>query len=278
MMVAVSISQTTLENRYQKGWETARKAARILREKYQIEKVILFGSLLDLSKFRYHSDIDLAVWGLPEQLYYQALKDILAISPDFSIDLIQIESASPSLQTVINNQGVEVESVNIQHLNSSLTMNHNAAHLVLSGQIQQELSELNNLVQKNQQLLQKFNRTQDEDYLGTIALNIHSFYTGVERIFKQIAQTVDGSIPDSPDWHRQLLRQMSSPVISKRSPVINLNTRDVLEDYCSFRHVIRNIYSFNLQPERVKTLAGNLPEGFDLLRQDLQSFIEKLSS
>jgi hypothetical protein len=71
---------------------------------------------------------------------------------------------------------------------------------------------------------------------------------------------------------------MSSPVISKRSPVINLNTRDVLEDYCSFHHVIRNIYSFNLQPERVKTLGKNLPASFDLLQQDLQSFIEKLSN
>ncbi|MGV2387485.1 MAG UNVERIFIED_CONTAM: nucleotidyltransferase domain-containing protein [Microcystis novacekii LVE1205-3] len=74
-MVSVPISRTTLENRYRKGWETAQQTARILREKYQIEKVLLFGSLLDLSKFRYHSDIDLAVWGLADQLYYQALKE-----------------------------------------------------------------------------------------------------------------------------------------------------------------------------------------------------------
>jgi predicted nucleotidyltransferase len=275
-MLSVPISQTTLENRYQKGWETAQQAARILREKYQIEKVILFGSLLDLSKFRYHSDIDLAVWGLAEQLYYQALKDILAISPDFSIDLIQIESAQPSLQTTIKNQGIDLELVNKPSL-MVLDMSQNSANLVLLGQIQQQLRELNNLVQKNQQLLQKFNRTQDEDYLGTIALNIHSFYTGIERIFKQIAQTFDGSVPDTPDWHRQLLRQMSSPVISKRSPVINLNTRYMLEDYCSFRHVIRNIYSFNLQPERVQKLAEDLPYCFDLLQQDLQSFTEKFS-
>ncbi|MDB9419863.1 nucleotidyltransferase family protein [Microcystis aeruginosa] len=275
-MVSVPISRTTLENRYRKGWETAQQAARILREKYQIEKVILFGSLLDLSKFRYHSDIDLAVWGLADQLYYQALKDILAISTDFSIDLIQIESAQPSLQTTIKNQGIDLESVNKPSLRG-LDMSQNSANLILWGQIQQELSELNNLVQKNQQLLQKFNRTQDEDYLGTIALNIHSFYTGVERIFKQIAQTIDGSVPDTPDWHWQLLRQMSSPVISKRSPVIDVKTRDLLENYCSFRHVIRNIYSFNLQPEPVQKLAEDLPYCFDLLQQDLQNFTEEMS-
>lgn len=275
-MLSVPISQKTLENRYQKGWETAQQAARILREKYQIEKVILFGSLLDLSKFRYHSDIDLAVWGLPEQLYYQALKDILAISPDFSIDLIQIESAQPSLQTGILNQGLNLESVNRPSL-MVLDMSQNSANLVLLGQIQQELRELNNLIQKNQQLIQKFNRTQDEDYLGTIALNIHRFYTGVERIFKQIAQTIDGSVPDTPDWHRQLLRQMSSPVISKRSPVINLKTRDILDNYCSFRHVIRNIYNFNLQPERVQKLAEDLPYCFDLLQQDIQKFTGEMS-
>ena len=35
-MVSVPISRTTLENRYRKGWETAQQAARILREKYQM--------------------------------------------------------------------------------------------------------------------------------------------------------------------------------------------------------------------------------------------------
>jgi hypothetical protein len=37
-MFSVPISQTNLENRYQKGWETAQKAAGILQEKDQIEK------------------------------------------------------------------------------------------------------------------------------------------------------------------------------------------------------------------------------------------------
>ena len=38
---------------------------------------------------------------------------------------------------------------------------------------------------------------------------LHSFYSGAERIFREIARTVDASMPESVDWHRRLLRQMS---------------------------------------------------------------------
>ncbi len=48
-----------------------------------------------------------------------------------------------------------------------------------------------------------------------------------------------------------------------------------------FRHRIRNIYSFNLIPERVKNLVEKLPDAYDQARQDLVAFaqfLEQLSS
>lgn len=278
--ISLAIPDTFKTNRYQQGRQIALQAAQLLREKYHLKQVILFGSLLSPATVRRHSDIDLAVCGLSDQQYYLALNDLLEISPDFSFDLIQLESAQPSLQAVINRQGILLESMPFPDTTLLLTMDQNinsTAHLVLLGQIQQELIGLNELIQKNEKLLTKLKATQDEDYIGTLALNLHSFYTGVERIFKQIAQTIDGSIPDTPDWHRQLLRQMSAPVPSIRPPILDIKTRTLLDDYCSFRHVVRNIYSFNLRIERVEKLSEDLSICFDFLQKDLQDFMEILA-
>jgi predicted nucleotidyltransferase len=62
---------------------------------------MLFGSMLTPGKVHGRSDIDLAVWGLPEADYLKALAALLDIDPDFSIDLIEAEYASPRLLAAI---------------------------------------------------------------------------------------------------------------------------------------------------------------------------------
>ncbi|MDV3001990.1 MAG: hypothetical protein N5P05_003596 [Chroococcopsis gigantea SAG 12.99] len=263
-------------DRYRQGRKIALEAAEFLRQKYHINEVILFGSLLQQSKFRLVSDIDLAVEGLGDDLYYKALRDLAGISSGFAIALVQLESAQPALKRVIKEQGIILKSTIPLDINSDSLKTKNA-NSVLLGQIQQELVELNELIERNQRLLDKLKSTGDEDYVGAIALNLHSFYTGVERIFKQIAGAIDGLIPDNPDWYRQLLRQMSAPFPSVRPSILSLETRTMLDDYCSFRHVVRNIYSFNLKVAPVEQLASDLPYCFDLLKLDMEKFMEEMS-
>ena len=78
-------------------------------------------------------------------------------------------------------------------------------YAVLIGQIEQELEALQQLVDQTNSLMVKVEATGDMDYLGTIALNLHGFYSGAERIFRDIANDIDGSLPTSSDWHRRLL-------------------------------------------------------------------------
>lgn len=268
-----------LNRRYNEGLQTAFDAAQLLREKYKVHKVVLFGSLLDLKKFSSHSDIDLAVWGLADDDYYQALSYLSNFSSQFSFDLIEFESATASLQRLILQQGLILDQtlpllkLRVYHP----TERSMKQYSVLIGQIQQELVELENLVTNNQRLLDKIKATNDQDYVGTMALNLHSFYSGVERIFKQIAQTIDHSIPETADWHRQLLRQMTADIPDVRPSVIQQKTRMVLDEYCSFRHVVRNIYSINLKLERVQKLAEELPNCFQCLQLDLETFLDLIS-
>jgi hypothetical protein len=101
----------------------------------------------------------------------------------------------------------------------------------LSGQIRQDLDELEYLVIQTTRLAQKAKATGDDDYLGTVALNFHGFYTGAERIFAGIATEVDKSMPSGSDWHLRLLRQMSAEIRGIRPPVITPKTRNSLDEY-----------------------------------------------
>jgi predicted nucleotidyltransferase len=261
--------------RHQKGWEVAHQAAKLLKKQFAAHKVVLFGSLLDVQRMHSHSDIDLAAWGLAEDRYYQAVAQLQDLDSDFSIDLVQIESASPSLQSVIVQTGIELDETGEQQANLSSLSPSNlimTSYATLIGQIRQDLTEIEYLTQKTTQLLHKVLNTGDKDYLGTVALNLHSFYTGVERIFREIARTIDGSMPEGADWHRRLLRQMSAEIPKLRPPVITLETRNALEEYCAFRHVVRNIYTFNLRLDRVQHLATALPQCYQLLRRDSETF------
>jgi hypothetical protein len=146
----------------------------------------------------------------------------------------------------------------------------------LAGRIQQALSDLEQVVQRVEALAEKARQTGDMDYLDGVSLNLHGFYTGVERIFEDIARHVDESMPTGPEWHRDLLLQMSAALRDVRPPVISQATRAYLNEYRGFRHVVRNLYTFNLRPTRVLELSGEIRNCYEAIALDLQTFMDFL--
>jgi len=85
----------------------AEKCARVLAEQYGVRKVYLFGSAAGHGTFHKHSDIDLAVEGLPEQQYLKALVALWdIIPPHISLDLVSLESARPEIAELILSEGI----------------------------------------------------------------------------------------------------------------------------------------------------------------------------
>ena len=123
-------------------------------------------------------------------------------------------------------------------------MNHKK-YLALAGRIRQELSELERLVERVRLAWQRVNKTGDDFYADSVALNLHGIYTGLERVFELIAIHVDQAKPEGQNWHQELLRQMAAEIPLVRPLVISTETRDSLDAYRGFRHVVRNIYAFN---------------------------------
>ena len=110
-------------------------------------------------------------------------------------------------------------------------------------------------------------------YEESLALKIHNFYTGCERIFQKIADDINGGIPMSLDWHKRLLRSMSLEIEDIRPPVISKTTAKSLGDYLAFRHVVRNIYGFEIDSERLQVLIEWIYGVHRKFRKEVERFI-----
>jgi ABC-type transporter Mla subunit MlaD len=117
------------------------------------------------------------------------------------------------------------------------------SYLVLAERIRKELEDLERLVARaNRAVSTAKKNQQDADlFLDSASLNLHDVYSGLERIFKQIAATVDGTVPTSAEWHRELLEQMGLDLPKVRPPVLTRAAIQSLDEYLRFRHVVRNV-------------------------------------
>ena len=119
-------------------------------------------------------------------------------------------------------------------------------------------------------------RVADDDYLDSVVLNLPGFYSGLERIFEGIAAVVDGLKPTGENWHQVLLEHMTAEVFGVRPVVISDATREQLEAYRGFRHVVRNVYTFNFDPAKVGKLVVDAPKLFSQIQAELLAFTEFL--
>ncbi len=83
-----------------------RSAAATLRTHYGAKRVILFGSLAHEAGYVADSDVDLAVEGLAGDTIWRAWRAVEEIIGDRSVDLIEVETARPSLRSAIERTGV----------------------------------------------------------------------------------------------------------------------------------------------------------------------------
>lgn len=149
---------------------------------------------------------------------------------------------------------------------------------VLTERLEAELQSVERVVERVEQaLLRADQRPQDQEFfVAAAALDLHGFYAGLERLFQLIANEIDGSLPKGPRWHRDLLEQMTLEITEVRPAVLQPQTHTALIEYLEFRHIVRNVYTFDLRSERVAELGRDLSSVFGLVEQDLQAFMEFL--
>ncbi len=96
------------EQRRQRAWQFARRAACLLKRDYGAKRVIAFGSLAHGAWFHPHSDLDLAVEGLAPGAIWRAWSAVEKAISGFDVDVIEWETAGERLGQRIREYGKEL--------------------------------------------------------------------------------------------------------------------------------------------------------------------------
>ncbi len=138
--------------------------------------------------------------------------------------------------------------------------------------IRQELDEIHIVTSRVHQGWEQACRSNDDLYLDSVALNLHGFYSGFERIFTQVAEIVDDELPRGENWHELLLRQMMKEKPKVRPAVISAKTGKLLDELRRFRHIVRNVYTHKFNPGNIEKLIKVADDALELLQAELTAF------
>lgn len=154
-------------------------------------------------------------------------------------------------------------------------MTARAEYRAAAGRIRAGVTELSDLVARVQHI-RNAEHHGDDWYIDALALNLHGFYAGVERLFEVVAEAVDEAKPAGPDWHQALLAQMASEIAGVRPAVVTAELKTKLDTYRGFRHVVRNVYTFNLDADQVIRLVDGLADVAAATNSELLAFADVL--
>lgn len=105
-----------------------------------------------------------------------------------------------------------------------------------------------------------------------IALKLHNFYMGCERIFQLIASELNSGLPSGYDGHKRLLERMAREKMGMPA-VLRQETVDNLKEYLGFRHIVRNLYGYELEREKVDRLLIKYFAVWPAVDRDIREFI-----
>jgi len=153
-------------------------------------------------------------------------------------------------------------------------------HQWLIERIRGEAADLDQVVERTRRGWSLAHKASVEQYayVDSVALNLHSFYSGLEKIFELIARHVDQTLPKGETWHRDLLQQMAQDVPRRRPAVISQESVPTLDEFRRFRHLVRNVYTVNLAPGKMERLMEALPRLWPTLRAELLAFADFLEA
>ena len=252
----------------QRAWQTAHRIAEMLYKDFGATQVAVFGSLAEADTFSKWSDIDIAVWGIPNDKYFRAASVTSDISGLFKVDLVDFDSCKGLFRERIQSQLTLIKKGATYKVDRS----------ALIQRISDECIEIEGTIEKITERLEKIKTAPiiyKEEIETAIAKNIVDCYRGIETIFKQIAMDIDLRMPDGSRWHKELLIQMTEPY-AERQPVISQETFEILEEFLEFRHVFNNIYEKKLTYSKTEKNAKQIGELFDILSKELDTFIAYL--
>lgn len=149
--------------------------------------------------------------------------------------------------------------------------------ILLEVRLRKEIENLEKLVEELKTTTKTRDLKVNSIRIRACASILHDFYSGIEKMFINIARETDRTVPREEGWHRELLEQMTLDIPVKRPAVIGPGLAAQLQQYLSFRHRFRNLYGYELEWGKMEELINNMEPTLKGLKDSTESFLEVLT-
>ena len=105
---------------------------------------------------------------------------------------------------------------------------------------------------------------------------LHVLYGLFENLFVQIAERFGNHISDTTQWHTQLLKRMTLDIKSIRPPVISQEAYLSLNELRTFRHLFRNAYLLQFEPDRLNLVLREAIKLKAIYEAEIATFLDFL--
>ena len=100
--------QPEIERRRERAWVAVRTAAQLLQERFQVTRLVVFGSLVRETGFNRWSDVDIAAWGIAPEDTFRAIGAVMDLDTEVRVNLVDVNTARDSLLAEIERHGIEL--------------------------------------------------------------------------------------------------------------------------------------------------------------------------
>jgi uncharacterized protein YutE (UPF0331/DUF86 family) len=149
----------------------------------------------------------------------------------------------------------------------------NDKHLVLDRNVRDDLEKIAKLYETLG--APELTDSAPQEELIVISYRLHSLYTALENIFRNIARAFENQVSQE-SWHREILQRMRLDLTPLRPAVIDAEAYEKLDEMRRFRHVFRTMYGLDLDPLRLRVALQRALELKPLYRPQIERFLEFL--
>ena len=146
----------------------------------------------------------------------------------------------------------------------------------MAAELRIDSRELDELASMNERAVGRIRAGANDalDY-GALGYTIHNIYGVVENACLRISKLFENNLP-AEAWYRALLDRMILDIPTLRPAFFSREAYLVMDELRSFRHVFRNIYSRELDSERIMALQKKIPLAIHYFQDSVSRYTEFL--
>jgi len=118
----------------------------------------------------------------------------------------------------------------------------------------------------------------DVHQLAAFGSYLHGLYSAFEGVLKAVADHLEVAIPQTPNWHAELLSTFGPTAATPGLRIISDDLFQLLDELRAFRHVFRVHYAFELEWRRMRGPVECAETTTVLFFESINRFVQTLTT